>query len=297
MITIRHPVAAVVVLLAFCGAAWADDAKVLIIGIDGCRPDALLAAQTPNIDRLWRDGAFSFHATTDRITYSGPCWTSMLTGVWSDKHGIISNKYDRLPLSEFPHFFARIKQANPEIFTASIARWAPLHKILSPTDADVMLTPKTDRLVADAAVELLAQGDPDIAFVHFDDVDHAGHGQGYGPHVPAYVEAIETTDRLLGEIIDAIEARASFTGERWLIMVTTDHGGIGKGHGKNSPQENDVFLIIHGQPGVTGELLDRPATIDVAVTATAFLGIPIQPEWGMDGRIIGDVAIPSDEDD
>ncbi len=26
--------------------------RVLIIGIDGCRPDALLAAQTPNMDAL-----------------------------------------------------------------------------------------------------------------------------------------------------------------------------------------------------------------------------------------------------
>ena len=33
--------------------------KVLIIGIDGCRPDALIAANTPSIDHLIENGSFS----------------------------------------------------------------------------------------------------------------------------------------------------------------------------------------------------------------------------------------------
>ena len=52
--------------------------KVLIIGIDGCRPDALISASTPNIDKLWKNGAYSFHTKTDDISYSGSCWTGVL---------------------------------------------------------------------------------------------------------------------------------------------------------------------------------------------------------------------------
>ena len=31
--------------------------KVLIIGVDGSRPDAILKANTPNIDSLWKNGS------------------------------------------------------------------------------------------------------------------------------------------------------------------------------------------------------------------------------------------------
>ena len=70
------------ILLTVCSACFGRTNKVLIIGIDGCRPDALLAAKTPSIDKLWSNGAFSFHGKTDPKTKSGSCWTSMLTGTW-----------------------------------------------------------------------------------------------------------------------------------------------------------------------------------------------------------------------
>jgi len=55
--------------------------RVLIIGIDGCRPDTLLAAVTPNLDRLREGAAFSFRAMTGDVPISGPGWSSALTGV------------------------------------------------------------------------------------------------------------------------------------------------------------------------------------------------------------------------
>ena len=74
--------------------------KVLIVGIDGCRPDALRAARTPAMDALWQEGAYSFSAQTDERTVSGPCWTSILTGVWPEKHGVLSNDYRQpIPLT------------------------------------------------------------------------------------------------------------------------------------------------------------------------------------------------------
>ena len=50
--------------IGFCCTGWCATNKVLIVGIDGCRPDALLSAETPNIDKIWQSGSFSFHAGT-----------------------------------------------------------------------------------------------------------------------------------------------------------------------------------------------------------------------------------------
>ena len=94
--------------------------KAIIIGIDGCRPDSMLVAKTPQLDALWRGGAYSFQAKTDRITISGPCWTSVLTGVWHEKHGILDNKYS--VASQVPHFFERAKAYNSTLKFASIVQ-------------------------------------------------------------------------------------------------------------------------------------------------------------------------------
>ena len=89
--------------------------RVLVIGIDGVRPDALAVAQTPNLDRLVRAGAF---ADTTQIlgtrysksnTISGPGWSSILTGVWADKHGVHDNEFKGKNYKQFPHFFQRLK--------------------------------------------------------------------------------------------------------------------------------------------------------------------------------------------
>jgi len=95
--------------------------KVLIIGIDGCRPDALLAAQTPNMDKLWKDGAYTFKARTDEISSSGPAWSAMLIGVWHQKHNVLNNDYENPDLEHYPHFFHHIRQEKPELKTYSVA--------------------------------------------------------------------------------------------------------------------------------------------------------------------------------
>ena len=62
--------------------------KVLLIGLDGVRVDILAQAHTPNIDALIANGTFSGEAQTRPPTVSGPGWSSMLTGVWGDKHKV-----------------------------------------------------------------------------------------------------------------------------------------------------------------------------------------------------------------
>src|SRR2546421_548022 len=53
---------------------------VLLIGIDGTRPDALLAAKPPNLSALIAEGTFSDKAQAGDITNSGPGWATVLTG-------------------------------------------------------------------------------------------------------------------------------------------------------------------------------------------------------------------------
>jgi len=271
---------------AFCPGIEKEK-KVLIIGIDGCRPDALLAAKTPNLDKLWQNGAYTFMAKTDVISSSGPCWTAMLTGVWHLKHKVLSNDYKNPDLTHYPHFFHRIKEELPGKRCYSVANWGPIHNILQEGDADHVSSATNDVKVAKKVEELLVNEEVDVMFVQLDEVDGAGHRHDYSVHSPKYLEAIERSDKQLGLMLNALTQRPEYLKEDWLILVSTDHGGSDFGHGKNIPEHTTVFYIASGTGVAVGEIEKEVGVVDVAVTAMHHLGIEARDSWYLDGQVAG----------
>jgi predicted AlkP superfamily pyrophosphatase or phosphodiesterase len=261
--------------------------KVLIIGIDRCRPDALLKANTKNMDALWHNGAYSFKARTDEISSSGPCWTAMLTGVWHDKHKVVSNDYKNPDLENYPHFFHRIGEENPELICYSIVNWGPIHHILQEGDANFSVSPVNDARVTSKVSGILKSHEVDVMFVQLDHVDHAGHTHDFSPDSEKYLKAIEKSDRQVGKMVKTLEERPNYDRENWLIIVTTDHGGSDYSHGKNIPEHTTIFYMASGEGVVTGEIEGDVGVVDVAVTALEHLGITARDSWNLDGRVAG----------
>ncbi|WP_430972168.1 alkaline phosphatase family protein [Sunxiuqinia rutila] len=261
--------------------------KVLIIGIDGCRPDGLLAAKTPNLDKIWENGAYSFSAQTDPISSSGICWTAMLTGVWHEKHNVLTNEYKDPNIGEYPHFYRRVKEQKPDLKLYSIVNWSPIHKILQKGDADIVNYLLSDEKVTQRVVDLLQNDNPDAVFVQLDEVDGAGHRYDYVPESSEYLKAIEKADELVGSMITAIKRRELIKKENWLILVSTDHGGSKKGHGKDIPEHTTIFFIANGNDVQKGKIKQQVNVVDVAVTALEHLGIESEEDWNLDGKVIG----------
>ncbi len=297
-----------VVLAALClwtpavGRAESPRKKALFIGIDGCRTDALKSARTPHIDSLIRDGAFTENTdilgprSTGADTVSGPGWSNLLTGVFPDKHGAKDNKFHGTKYKEFPHFFARLKEARPKAFTASFVTWEPIYsRITTAADVSVVFeTDKHDYRTYDAqakgkACETLATKDPDAVFLYFGNVDETGHQKGFHPTVPEYVAAIEEVDAHIGDVLRTIERRPTYADEDWLILVGTDHGGLNKDHAKghNTPEIRKVFLIVSGRSAERGLIESPTYQVDLPVTALAHLGVAADPKWKLDGRVVG----------
>ncbi|MDR2981013.1 MAG: alkaline phosphatase family protein [Puniceicoccales bacterium] len=265
--------------------------KVLIIGIDGVRTDALLSASTPNIDSLWRGnaGAYRFDAKTDDVTISGPSWTTMLTGVGSAKHGVKNNNMSGGHFTNYNtnyvSFMDRLEAANPTIQTAAISQWEPTNSIFSNIDYKAT---GNGASVKNQAVELLSGqnvtvSNPDAIFLHFDDVDGAGHSSGYLSQ--SAITAVQTIDGYIGEILAAVRSRDTYAEENWLIMLSSDHGGNGSSHGGSTPQEKYVWLIMNGMDVVVGEMENGILTADIAATAMVHLGLDIDPSWDLDGQV------------
>lgn len=291
-------------LVALRGApAPARTPKVLLFGVDGLRLDALREVDTPHLDALAAGGALLADTaiTTERYTrsdtISGPGWSSILCGVWADKHGVDGNTFGAARYGEFPTFLARVEAADPARTTAAFGCWQPLLDSIVPASTiDVSSHhrapegeapyPGSDEAVAAAATAMLRDGDPDALLVYFGHPDGAGHRHGYGPAVAEYVSAVRDVDRLVGDVLAAVRARPTWLDEDWLVLVATDHGGRGTGHsgGRGDPVVAETFLIASG-PAVDPRFLPaESAIVDVAPTALAHLGLEPDPAWNLDGR-------------
>ncbi|MBA3313985.1 MAG: alkaline phosphatase family protein [Planctomycetota bacterium] len=300
-----HRIIALLMVLLLSRITLAGERKVLFIGIDGCRPDAIAKADTPNLDRLIKEGAYSTNTSIlgprecGNETVSGPGWSSIYTGVWADKHGVKDNEFEGSNYDRYPHFFSLLRQKRPDAITAAFCDWKPIaDKIVSQATVNECPTEElkgaeayvaADEKLAQQAAEFLKSEDADVVCVYFGQVDETGHAKGFHPTVPEYVAAIETVDRHLGALLQAIAARPHAADEEWLVVATTDHGGQGLRHsdGHKIDEIRRVFLLASG-PGVKKANGD-PQTyiVDAVPTALAWLGVEIDPKWELDGTAFG----------
>lgn len=270
--------------------------KVLLIGIDGVRPDVLAEVPTPNIDALAAAGWYTDQARTTTPSVSGPSWSSMLTGVWPEKHGVTNNNFTGRDYAQYPSFLTRIEQTRPELATFAALDWLPLAQL--PDDPAPVLPPaidarvtldgyehgwaEADGMVTSLAAEHIAQADPDALFVYLGSPDETSHQNGsIGIE---YRDAIALSDSHVGMLMDAVHARPTYADEDWLILISTDHGRRPDGgHGGDSPEEMTIFILASG-PATADWPEPGPAYIvDVAVTSLDHLGIGIDPGWELDG--------------
>lgn len=272
------------------------DKKVLFIGIDGLQLEELQKVHSPNFDRLTINKAYTggiANASSEQVTSSGPGWSTILTGVWADKHQITNNGSD-LANPEFPSIFKRLRDAQPHAKIASVMNWGTPNTSYFRNDVignNLTLNGLADKDVTQKGIELIQQ-EYDLVFLHLDDPDHAGHSTGFGP---AYNESIKKTDVFLGQLLNAVNK----SHHDWLVLITTDHGRqpiLGNGHGNQTKSEKTIFIgsnkSLNAEFSQTvndldnrdfGNLYANPAQTSLTPTALRYLGVDIEKEWLLDG--------------
>lgn len=258
------------------------NARVLVFGIDGVRYDRLQSARTPHLDALAAAGfGVPVRIRDVNPTISGPCWSTIATGVHADEHNVFDNDLTGHRLDAHPCFLARATSAG--LLSYGAAAWPPLltgdsgGPIFRPGTAYAPPArpgepaggdPVTDQLVADDAVRVLASGDVHAAFVYFGHVDEVGHHIGTGAE---YDAAIEAADVQVGQVLAAVRSRATYAQEEWTVLAVTDHGHVdGGGHGGDSDLERTAWLIGAG-PGLSADRAYEHA--DVPALVLSALGI------------------------
>lgn len=263
--------------------------RVLLCSIDGVRPDAIQASNTPAIDRLVKEGAFSWKARTVMPSSTLPCHTSMLRGVDTSRHGITTNTFQPL-VRPVPSLIDVAKEQGKR--TAAFYNWEQLRDLSAPGRLDVSVmyydckSAEGDQHVARMTVDYLAQIDFDLLFVYFGWPDECAHKHGWMSQ--PYLDAISNADACLGRVLAAIEqlGRADET----TSLVLSDHGGHGRTHGTDMDEDMTIPWILHG-PGVRrGYAIESQVRIyDTCVTLAHILGLTPSSEW--DGRVISEALL------
>jgi hypothetical protein len=297
--------------------------RVLLIGIDGCRADTIrkLAenGRAPHLKSLIQTGAVTWNAYAGGVlegesqqeTSSGPGWTTILTGVWRDRHGVADNRFRFHRIALWPHWMKRVKDFAPKAWTGSLCDWPEIHQYIvgaSQTNGgpaflnhEFFATTMTadgkhvdydqcDVEITDRAVEQLRNADPDVLFVYFGNVDETGHGVAhkegqFSPENEPYCAALAHVDERLGKVLAAMRARPKYAEENWLVLATTDHGGRETKHGGQTPEERTIWMIANGGAVPKGVVIEKqvPQTA-VAPTVFRHLGIPVKSEWGWEAE-------------
>lgn len=240
--------------------------KVVIIGYDGCRADILAEKQENGaVSYLLKNGASNNLAYCGGVNYpekntqdtsTAPGWCSIATGEWADVHGITGNGITKEV--EPKTLMTSLVEDGTIDSSAFITKWKGHFTNDNSTYIDEKAYCEENNLnvefelrknkedIHTGAMEEITSGDcADFVFIIYEDTDSAGHDFGFSFNNPVYKDAFKTEDGYGYEVIKAIEARENYETEDWLIIVTSDHGGVGTGHGGESIQERMTFVVMN----------------------------------------------------
>ncbi len=240
--------------------------RVVIVSIDGLRPDAVQQLNPPNLRALREKGAYTWQAQTITPSNTLPSHVSELTGYPPARHGITWDDY--LPAKgtiQVPTIFLAARRANQR--TAMVAGKEKFNTLRDTAEMDVFVGgTRSDADVAEQAVAQLYTG-VDLLFVHLPDVDLSGHATSWMS--AAFMDKVAKADAAVGRIMGALP-------ENTTLIVTADHGGHGSNHGTTDRLDMTIPWIVAGPRVRPGYAITGPvSTLDTTATAAYVLGLTL----------------------
>ena len=256
---------------------------VVIISIDGLRPDAIERFNAATLQRLMREGTYARDAQTILPSTTLPSHASMLTGVDVDVHGVHWNSDEtsrRLGPVSVPTVFSLAHAAG--FRTAAFFGKAKLEHLHVPRTLDHVRSQESRipwpgaawRTVRDVERHL-AEARPNLLFVHLAEPDYAGHFFGWMGR--SYERAVIEADRAVALLIEQADTR--FGPREYTVIVTADHGGHGRTHGTADPLDTTIPWIVWGEGVRSGAALGPIHTTDTAATTLWLLGVVVPAQW------------------
>ncbi|GAB3652426.1 alkaline phosphatase [Echinicola sediminis] len=258
---------------------------VILVGCDGLGAYAIPQSDMPNLKMIMENGSYTLKARTVLPSSSAVNWASMLMGSGPTAHGYTEwgSKTPEIPSAQvskynnYPSIFGLIREQKPKSKTAAIYSWGGIGPLLEKSAIDHIIDAEgNDEFCAEKAAQIIREEKPNFLFVHLNEPDGVGHNIGHD--TPEYYEELKKVDQRIGKIHQAIKEAG--IEEETVFMLSSDHGGIGKGHGGKSTEEVYIPWIIQGK-GIkkNQEIKDLVMTYDTAATIAWIFGLEMPQVW------------------
>jgi predicted AlkP superfamily pyrophosphatase or phosphodiesterase len=294
----------ILVLLCSLQLATAQNKKVLFIIADGIPASELEKANKPAFDAIINKGAYlpcyvggEKGGLTQSPTISAVGYNSLLTGTWTNKHGVVDNAI-KDPNYNYPTIFKVFKETYPNKKIGVFSTWLDnrtklvgdglaqtnylhvdyhrdgyeLDTLQFPHDKKAWYIHLIDEKVVAEASKVIKDSAPDMSWIYLEYTDDMGHRYGKSPQLDT---AISMLDKQIGSIMQAVHFRENKFNEEWLVIITTDHGRdaqTGKNHGGQSDSERNTWLIMNKKPA---KEVVKTAIVDIFPTIATYLNIKV----------------------
>ena len=248
--------------------------KVILISIDGMRPDGLKNCGNPYVAELEKRCSYTYNASSMNPSVTFPCHFSMTHSVTPQRHGILTNTY--VPqVRPVTGLFEKIKAAGG--VNAMFYGWEPLRDIASPgslkfaTYINAYMKESSDTALTDEAEKIICEHSPDFVFLYMVETDEKG-GHDNGWMSDEYLRRISIA-------IDNVKRIIEKFGDGYTVIIMADHGGHDRSHGSDMPEDMLIPFFFCGPDFEAGKTVPDASLLDIAPTITAVMGIGGDPDW------------------
>lgn len=248
--------------------------KVLLISIDGMRPDGLKQCNNPFVKELENICLHTYNASSLNPSITLPCHFSIMHSVAPQRHGILTNIY--VPqVRPVKGIFEKVHDFGYK--SAIFYNWEQMRDVALPgviNFAEYINCEEeecTDNILAEKCEKIIEKYHPEFVFLYMVETDiKGGHRFGWMSQ--------EYKDRIYNAINNVKKMIEKF-GTEYHVIITADHGGHEKFHGTTLKEDMTIPMFFYGNSFVPGKLNKDISLLDIAPTIAKILSIPIESDW------------------
>ena len=248
--------------------------KVILVLVDGMRPDAMMGCGNPFAQKLIEKSTYSLAARTVIPSVTLPCHMSLFHSVNPERHGVTTNTYvpQVRPIEGMFDVFDKFGKKCAFFYT-----WEELRDLSRPDHLYYSLCinqhkyTDTDPKITDAAIEYINKEAPDFLFLYLGETDEVG-GHSCGWMSEQYMKSVS-------KAISCVEKLQSSISDEYTIILIADHGGHDRTHGTEMDEDMTIPMCFCGRNFAAGHEVSGLSIKDVAVTVASLLEVPAAKEW------------------
>lgn len=252
--------------------------KVILILVDGMRPDGMMQCGNPYVQELLAKSTYSLKTQTVMPSVTLPCHMSLFHSVDPGRHGILTNTYTP-QVRPIDGLFDQLHKYDKN--SGFFYTWEQLRDLGRPGSVQTAVFHNlhtrsgVDKSVTKEAIGYIQTQSPDFVFLYLGETDETGHA--YGWMGPEYLQCISAA-------IDCVRQVAENISSEYTIILTADHGGHDRSHGTDLPEDMTTPLLLWGPKFEAGKEVEGLSIKDIAPTVAALLEVPPAKEW--EGKVL-----------